>query len=271
MVGTLLLRGMLVGIVAGLFCFAFLRIVGEPQVDRAIAFESQMNESKGKAAAPMDMSGAKPGSAMNMGTAGAAPEPEEELVSRPTQAGIGLFTGVAVYGAAFGGLFALAYAIVFGRIGALDPRATSALLAGMGFLSLHLIPCLKYPANPPSVGEPETIGIRTACYFAMIAISLAGMIGSGMLRQHLLRRFGGWNATLIAAAIYVVIVSAATFALPVVNEVPEQFPAVVLWQFRIASLGAQLLMWSVIGLLFGALTERAARSSPKLSLRASTP
>jgi len=56
--------------------------------------------------------------------------------------------------------------------------------------------------------------------------------------------------------------------LPTINEVPDQFPAVVLWQFRIASLGAQLIMWTTIGLVFGALTERAAtakRLRPKVA------
>src|SRR5215831_4367012 len=46
MAGTLLLRGMLIGIIAGLLCFSFLKIVGEPQVDRAIAFETQLDEAK---------------------------------------------------------------------------------------------------------------------------------------------------------------------------------------------------------------------------------
>jgi hypothetical protein len=45
MAGTLLLRGMLIGIVAGLLCFSFLKIVGEPEVDRAIAFETQLDAS----------------------------------------------------------------------------------------------------------------------------------------------------------------------------------------------------------------------------------
>jgi len=39
--------------------------------------------------------------------------------------------------------------------------------------------------------------------------------------------------------------------------VPEEFPAAVLWKFRIASLGAQFIMWATLGLLFGALTQRA--------------
>ena len=45
--------------------------------------------------------------------------------------------------------------------------------------------------------------------------------------------------------------------LPDVNEVPEDFPAVVLWRFREASLAIQIVLWGGIGLGFGWLTERA--------------
>jgi predicted cobalt transporter CbtA len=238
--GTLLLRGMLVGIVAGILCFGFLKVFGEPQVDRAIAFESAMDAAK--AHAP--------------GAAAAVEEPE--LVSRPVQAGWGLFTGVAVYSAAFGGLFALAFAFAYGRISSAGPRAVSALLAGCGFLALYVVPTLKYPANPPSVGEPDTIGMRTALYFGMIVLSLAAMVGAAILRRRLLRRLGAWDASVIAGVVYAVGVAVIMLALPSINEVPDEFPAVVLWQFRVASLGGQALMWAVIGLGFGALTERAA-------------
>ncbi len=248
MTGSLLLRGMLVGIVAGLLCFTFLKIFGEPQVDTAIAFETRMDEAKDQAKAQ---------EAMAKGMVMPKEEPEPELVSRPVQAGIGLLTGVTVYSASFGGLFALAFALVYGRVGSFGPRATSALLAGAGFISLYVVPNLKYTANPPSVGEPETIGMRTAFYFAMIAISLATMIASVMLQRRLLDRMGAWNATLLAGAAYLVVVFGAALLLPTVNEVPEDFPAVVLWKFRIASLGAQFIMWTTIGLVFGALTQRS--------------
>jgi predicted cobalt transporter CbtA len=244
MVRTFLVRGMLVGIVAGLLSFGFLKVYGEPQVDRAIAFETQMDEAKAAAEKAKGM---------------AMSDEEPELVSRPVQAGIGLFTAVIVYSAAFGGLFGLAFAFAYGRApGGLSPQSLSVLLAATGFVAIYLVPNLKYPANPPSVGDPETIGIRTALYFIMIAISLAAMIGSAALKHVLVPRFGEWNATLIIAACYVVIVAVAALLLPAVNEVPEQFPAVVLWKFRIASLGAQFIMWATLGLLFGALTQRAA-------------
>ena len=131
-------------------------------------------------------------------------EEEPELVSRGWQAGLGLFTAVLVYSAAFGGLFGLAFAFAYGRTpGTLTPQALSALLAATGFVAIYLVPNLKYPANPPSVGDPETIGARTALYFLMIAISLAAMVGSARLKRLFVVRAGEWNANLIAAGCYI--------------------------------------------------------------------
>lgn len=258
MVGILLTRGMLIGFVAGLLCFGFLKIVGEPPVDRAIAYEAAADEAKDKAEAH---------GAIAKGMAMPKEDPEPELVSRSVQAGIGLFTGVTIYNTAFGGLFALVFAFAHRRMGDFDARTTSALLAISGIVAVYLVPILKYPANPPAVGAADTIGMRTGLYFAMIAISLAAMIAAWMLRNRLLPQYGGWNAALIAAAAYLVVVIAVALALPDVNEVPDDFPAVVLWQFRIASAGAQLIMWTTIGLAFGALTERATANSRGLRLK----
>jgi hypothetical protein len=249
MVGMLLARGMLIGIVAGLLCFGFLKVVGEPQVDRAIAFETQLDQAKAEAAAR---------ALIAKGLPAPKEESEPELVSRPVQAGIGLFTGVMIYNIAFGGLFALAFALAYGRIGDFGPRVTAVVLAVVGVIAVYVVPNLKYPSNPPAVGDPATIGSRTTLYFSMVAISLAAMIAAGMLRNRLLARLGAWNAFPIAAAAYLVVVVAAGLALPAVNEVPAEFPAVVLWRFRIASLGAQLVMWATIGLAFGAVAERVA-------------
>jgi predicted cobalt transporter CbtA len=257
MVGALLMRGMLIGVLAALLSFGFLKIAGEPAVDKAIAFETQMDEAKAKA---------EKDEAMAKGMPMPADEEEPELVSRPVQAGIGLFTGVTVYNVAFGGLFALVFALAYGRMGEFGPRTTAALLAVSGIVAVYIVPNLKYPANPPSVGDPETIQLRTELYFSMIAISLAAMIAAWMSYNRLIRQYGGWNAALIAAGAYLVVVVVVALALPAVNEVPEGFPAVVLWQFRMASLGAQAIMWATIGLGFGAWVERlqSGRSSARL-------
>lgn len=242
MVRTLLVRGMLVGILAGLLTFGFLKLYGEPQVDVAIAFETQMDLAKQAAERAKGM-----------------PVTEEpELVSRKVQAGIGLFTAVMVYCTAFGGLFGLAFAFAYGRVpGAFTPQAVALMLAVAGFVAVYLVPNLKYPANPPSVGDPQTIGMRTGLYFLMMAISIAAMIGAMAFKRLLVARFGDWNANVMVAAYYIVIVVVAGFLLPVVNEVPSDFPAVVLWKFRVASIGAQFIMWGTFGVLFGVLAERA--------------
>jgi hypothetical protein len=238
MVGRLLLRGMLAGVVAGLIAFGFARVFGEPPIEHAIAFEEHMAHHHTES--HIDSHDTD----------------EPELVSRATQAGLGLFVAVTVYGAAIGGLYALFFAFVYGRLGQLAPRATAALLAGAAFVSIVLIPALKYPANPPAVGDPETIGSRTALYFAMLVISVAALVFAVGLAKNLASRYGGWSAGLVGAATYVVIVAIAGYALPAVNEVPEHFSAVVLWNFRVASLGLQAVLWTIVGLLFGFLAER---------------
>lgn len=231
MVGGILLRGMIVGLVAGVLAFTFARIYGEPQIDKAIAFEQLMDQAKGEAPGP-------------------------EIVSRSTQAGIGLATGMLVYATALGGLFSLVFAYANGRLGTLGPRGTAAVIAVLGFVAVILVPSIKYPASPPSVGNPETIAYRTELFFIMIVASIAAMVFSVRLAQRLWARHGAWDASMIAGAAFLAIFAIVNFALPDINEVPEQFSAAVLWHFRIASLGIQLVIWTVIGLGMGILMER---------------
>src|SRR5271170_3931224 len=244
--GSLLLRGMIVGFVSALLCFSFLKGFGEPAVDRAIAFESAMDEAKAKAEHDAAVArGENPGPIVE----------EPELVSREVQGGIGLFTGTMTYSIAFGGLFSLAFAVCYGRMGNWGPRLTAALLALSGFLAVYAVPILKYPANPPSIGNPDTIGLRTAIYFGMILLSLGSMIAAWNVRNRLIDQFGAWNATLVAAAVFIGAVVIFAQVMPPLDEVPEGYPAVVLWHFRMASLGAQAIMWTVLGLGFGAWVQ----------------
>jgi hypothetical protein len=229
---SLLVRGMLVGLVAGLLAFGFASLFGEAPINQAIGFEAAHTP---------------PG----------AEEPE--LVSRAVQSTLGLAAAVLVFGAALGGIFALAFAFAYGRVVQTGVRATSLLVAAAGFVAVELVPFIKYPANPPAVGNPDTIGRRTALYFAMIGITVAAAIGATLLGRNLTARLSPWDATLVAAAAFVTLVAMAGELLPAVNEVPADFPAVVLWHFRLASLGTQLVLWTTFGLLFGAWTERALR------------
>ena len=244
MVGRLILRGFIVGIVAGLLAFGWAKIFGEPAVETAINFEAAQDQAKAAAA----VAAGKP-----------APEDEPEIFSRTVQSGIGLLTGMVVSGAGLGCLFAVLFAFANGRLGRLGPAQTSALLALFGLLSVYIVPGLKYPANPPSVGEPDTIKYRTGLYFLMMAISIASTLGALRLRRSLVPGHGAWNASLLAAGAYLVVIAAVYVLLPGINEVPTTFPATTLWDFRIASLGIQTVLWGSIGLMFGYVGARSSR------------
>ncbi|AHF85483.1 membrane protein [Rhizobium leguminosarum bv. trifolii WSM1689] len=231
MVGNLLLRGMLAGLIAGILVFAFAHTFGEPLVDAAIAFEEASAQAAGEVAEP-------------------------EIVSRAMQAGPGLFIGVMAYSVAVGGLFSLAFAFVHGRLGSLSPRGTSAVIAIAAFVAIVLVPGIKYPANPPAVGNPDTIGVRTELFFLMIFVSVASLIAAVALSRRLAGRFGLWDGAIIAGIAYLVFIGVVLYLLPPINEVPENFSAMVLWRFRTTTLGMHAILWAALGLVFGALAER---------------
>lgn len=236
---TFLLRGMFVGLVAGLLAVLFAHTFGEPQVTKAIAFESQ------QAAA----------------AAAEAGEPTPLLVSRGIQTTAGLGVGGVVYGVAFGGIFAVAFAIANGRFSRLGVRATAGLLGIAGLIAIYVVPNLKYPANPPSIGQPDTIGKRTALYFTLILGSALIAVAATLLGRQLAPRLGNWNATTMAVVVYIVTAYLFALLMPGSNEVPNTFSATLLWRFRIAALGTQVILWSTMSLLFGFLTERSLTAS----------
>lgn len=246
-VRTLLVRGMIAGVLAGLFAFALAYVAGEPSVRDSIALEETQSapaahEHAGHTAAVEDQTAA---------------EEEEELVSRPVQSTFGLATGVLVYGVALGGIASLVFSVCLGRIGRFGPRATAALIAGAAFTTVYLVPFLKYPATPPAVGNPDTIGKRTTLFFLMIVLSVLLAVIAVIAGRRLAPRLGNWNASVVAGAGYVVAVAVACLVLPANSDaVRETFPAALLWEFRLASLGVQALLWTAFGLIFGALAER---------------
>ncbi|MFS4093133.1 CbtA family protein [Streptomyces sp. AF1A] len=229
----LLVRGMLAGLAAGVLALVVAYLLGEPSVDRAIAFEDAHSH-----------------------------EHEMEVVSRSLQSTAGLATGVLVYGVAFGGIAALAYCVALGRVGRFTPRATALLLSGCALLAVYVVPFLKYPANPPSVGEPDTIGRRTALYFLMMLLSVLLAVFATILGKRLAPHLGTWWATVVAVAAFAALVGLAYAFLPVVNEVPKDFPATLLWRFRLSALAVQSVLWAGFGLLFGELAECLLNPKP---------
>lgn len=243
MMRTLLSRGLLAGLVGGLLAFAFAHHFGVPPTDQAIAFEDARYAALGL-------------------------PPNPTLVSRGVQSSVGLLTGVSIYSIAFGGLFALVFAAAHGRIGRFRPRSTAAVLALTGYVVAFVVPFTKYPSNPPSIGNPDTIGRRTELYLAMMVISILAAIAAYRCGRSLAARWGGWNAAIAAGALYLLVIVLAEILLPGVHETPKGFSADVLWRFRLSSLGIQATLWTTLGLGFGALAERALsvrnpRSVPK--------
>src|SRR5690606_16859101 len=102
-------------------------------------------------------------------------------VSRGLQKSAGLLTAALVYGVALGGIFALVFAVCYGRVARAGPRATAYGLAAAAFVVVYLVPFLKYPAGPPGATDPATIGRRTLLYVTMVAVSVLAAIAAGGL------------------------------------------------------------------------------------------
>lgn len=226
-VRALLVRGMIAGLGAGLLAFGLAYLVGEPPLRGALSYEAAHTTG-----------------------------PEMEMVSRTMQETLGLLTGVLIFGTALGGMATLAFCFALGRIGRFGARATAALVALGGFVTVFLVPFLKYPANPPAVSNPDTLNQRTIGYFAMIVLSVAVGVAAIRIGQNLAPRLGNWNATLAAASAYLVATTAVGMLLPAVSEMPKDFPANVVWEFRLAAAAMQALLWASFGVLFGYLAER---------------
>jgi hypothetical protein len=239
---TFLVRGLLAGLAAGILAFGVAYLVGEPPVAAAIALEDQGAVEAVEAVQPDD----HPDHAADAGhTHG---DGDDAIVSRQNQATWGLLTATLLFGTALGGIVGVAGAFAAGRLGAISARASTALVAAIGFLTVYLVPYLKYPPNPPAVGNPDTIGQRTAWYFSILAISVLAAIAAIVAARRLTPRLGAWNSWLIAAGGYLVVVLITGWLLPIVDEVPADFSADLLWRFRTASLTVQATLWAAIGL-----------------------
>jgi hypothetical protein len=225
-------RGLLAGAMGGVLAFLFARVFVEPVIERAIAHEHQAAHAHG------------------------AHEHGVELFTRGVQANIGMGFGVLAFSFAMGALFAVAYCVAYGRVGGVPPRLLAVLLAAGMFLSLYVIPFLKYPPNPPAVSLEGTIQQRTLLYLLMVVLSAALLVAAVYLGLRLAPRFGGWSATMIAAGSYVVALGVVMLVLPAIHETPDHFPADDLYEFRLYSLGTQLVMWAAIGLVFAPMVAR---------------
>lgn len=231
----LIARGVLAGAVGAVLAFVFGRLFAEPVIGRAIEFEAGRVEAA---------------------HAQGVHEHGAELFSRGVQGNAGLGFGVLIFGIAVGALFAVVFCVYYPKAGHVAPQSLSLQLAAAAFVAVYLLPFLKYPPNPPAVGQADTIGSRTLWFVVMVLASVGLAIGAVWLARILVARFGEFTARLLAAGAYVLAAAAVALALPNVAEVPPGFPADDLYEFRLVSLGTQLVMWTGMGLVFAVLAGR---------------
>ena len=224
-------RGALAGLLAGLLTAAYGFVFVEPSIQQAIDLES----------------------ARNVGAAA------EEVVTR-TQQRIGFVVALVLVGAMLGLLYGIAMAAIHRSRVATWDRAVlwreAVRLSAVAFVGVSLLPALRYPANPPGVGDGSTVGLRTdgwllAIAFALFAAALAWRVGGLLVERGTAQPWPSVAvAGLLAAALGVMFL-----ALPA-NTDALVLPADLVWRFRITSFGSYVLLWGAIAVAFTLLSRQ---------------
>ncbi|MBI2861000.1 MAG: CbtA family protein [Chloroflexi bacterium] len=223
-----LIAGLIAGLAMGLFHF----VVTEPVIDAAIALEDEavMSAEQAGRYAP--------------------------VVSRLVQK-VMLVAGSALYGLIAGIIFAVVFAVTRRRLPGRWPDIKAMALAGLLWWSIALLPFLKYPANPPGVGDTDTVYYRQTIQIAFIALSALAVIVAAVAYRVLgrWRNLGGRRLGL-ALAVYAVL-AILLFVLMPPNPDAITAPAGLVWDFRILSLAGQVLFWALLGVLSALLLKRS--------------
>jgi hypothetical protein len=233
-IAAALRRGLVAGLLAGLLAGLVALWVGEPPIEAAIRLEEASAEDAGALPGPGG--------------------PPEFAVSRGAQR-IGLVVGLGLVGLAVGALFGVASAWAVGRVeGTAWQRSLKLGVAVLG--ALVLLPALKYPPNPPAVGDPATIALRTMLYLGLGVIGLllavaawaaARQLAGSTLAPPLRQTLTGVGVVVVAAAVLLALPAPAGSG---------DFPAELLWSFRLGSLATQMTLYGGTALVFGLLSAR---------------
>ena len=236
---SLLGRGTLAGGAAGLVSGGFSWLLAEPVLDRAVRLEAAREEASGGAAAA-------------------------EVFSRSTQHA-GLLVAAVLTGAALGVLFAVVYAVLHRRDPDGAPWRRSVTLAGAGFTGVWLLPFLRYPANPPGVGDPGTIDTRVNAWLAAIGIGVIAVVLAWRIHEWLVEHGRPAPQRQLVVTGIVLAALASLFALPD-NPDAVTAPATLVWDFRVLSAASMGLLWGGLAVGFGLLGMRAARARTEVSV-----
>lgn len=249
--------GLFSGLIAGIVAFVFARLFIEPQVAKAIDYE------EGRSHAEMMLSGEHGG------------HDHAEVVTRSVQENVGSAAGTIVFAVCMGAFFAVAFTFLWTFIGrrypAADPRLVATALGAIGFVVVFGVPFFAYPANPPAVGNDDTIGARSGAFLAITLISVAAAIIATVAYFWLRPRIGGLWAAITGSVGYLVAITIAVALLPEFHEVPgpltdpagrivfEGFPGAVVGDFRVYAIANQVILWTVLTVVFVLVLGRLAR------------
>ena len=231
---TFVIITLLSGAIAGTVLGAINQALVEPYIDRAISLETQDAIKEGKVIDPVELQNYR-------------------LWQKGGEIAAGTILGMS-FGALFGVVFVYSRSLLLPQSNSNIRKAL--VLAGIMWFVLFLIPALKYPANPPAVGDPETIYYREALYIGLLAISGFSALGLALLYRKLGRTPNNKNRIIIVPLIYAAIIVGAFLILPP-NPDKISAPVDLVQGFRIASAFTMSIFWGLLGLILGALWDRA--------------
>ncbi|MDP9183488.1 MAG: CbtA family protein [Actinomycetota bacterium] len=224
-------RGLSAGAVGGLLAGAFGFLLAEPLMDRAVDLEAARSAAAGE-------------------TGGV------ETFTRNTQH-VGFLVATLAVGLAFGVLYGVIHALLH-RDDTSDAWARALRLGGAAFFGLALVPFLRYPSNPPGVGDAATLDSRTHVWEVSLVIGVVGVCFAALVARGLRERgiASPWRHLAVVGILAGTI--ALTFVLPNNTDAIEA-PVHLIWDFRLLSLATMVILWGGLAATFGLLVERAAR------------
>jgi predicted cobalt transporter CbtA len=219
----------IVGVIAGLLVGGFDNLFTVPVENRAIVLEEQRAAE----------------------AAGGAVLEEEPLVPIWVQSRIGEPVARALFGVILGLLFAGGYNLARRALPEWHPAALAVVMGAVGFWTVALFPFLKYPLNPPGVGDPETLLFRQLFQTLFFLLSIGGTVGVLLAIQKVksITSPGSQRTKLYGfiAAAYIVFAVVIALALPG-NPDPVPVPIDLLELFRVLAVIGHFLHWMLLGL-----------------------
>ena len=154
-----------------------------------------------------------------------------------------------IFGASIGSLFGIVFAYSRKSLPSENNLRKTLVLAGIMWLVLFTIPFLKYPANPPTVGDGETVMLRGILYLSFIAISGFSVLGFYQIYKRLQQK------KILAFVGYGLFISAVFFLMP---DNPDKITASMelVNGFRIFSFLSTSIFWLSLALILGAFWEK---------------